>query len=256
MISRILTSNEIDLYNSNGYVYCKNLISKKVLEDLRSNMIKVESYPETYNKWMKYFDPTHNNGKLVLTRIENFIQYNDFVKNFFSNKSLLKILKSLFGNDVVLFKDKYHPKFPGSTGFDAHQDATIWEGMYNIKNFITVCIMLEDSDEENGILEFAEYNINNKSLLTKKWEKIPKEVEKKLNWKKMHTKEGDFIFFNDYVPHRSSNNFSSKKSRRSLFITFNSSQYGNKREVYYIDKRKSYPPNFERESNKEYVFKA
>ena len=93
MINRILTSNEIDLYNSNGYVYCKNLISKKVLEDLRSNMIKVESYPETYNKWMKYFDPTHNNGKLVLTRIENFIQYNDFVKNFFSNKSLLKILK-------------------------------------------------------------------------------------------------------------------------------------------------------------------
>ena len=257
MINRLLTNSEIDFYNHNGYLHCKDLISKKVLEDLKSNMIEVEFYPETYNKWMKYLDPSHNNKeKMILTRIENFIQYNDFVKNFFGDKSLSNILKSLFGNDVVLFKDKYHPKFPGSIGSDAHQDATIWEGMYDMKNFITACIMLEDSDEENGILEFAEHNVKNKNLLTKGWEKIPREIEEKLNWKKIYTKEGDFIFFNDYVPHRSANNFSSKKSRRSLFITYNSSEYGDKREVYYIDKRKSYPPNFERERNKEYVFKA
>ena len=28
----------------------------------------------------------------------------------------------------AFFKDKYHPKLPGSKGFEAHQDATIWEG--------------------------------------------------------------------------------------------------------------------------------
>ena len=41
MINRILTSNEIDLYNSNGYVYCKNLISKKIRQFRENNLSDV-----------------------------------------------------------------------------------------------------------------------------------------------------------------------------------------------------------------------
>ena len=123
------------------------MIPKTVLKKLNQNILKVENFPETYKKWMKYFDPKSNSKELVLTRVENFIQYNTFLKKFFKSGKLQKNLRLLYGNKVILFKDKYHPKLPGSKGFDAHQDATIWEGMYNMKNYITRCIMLEDSQK-------------------------------------------------------------------------------------------------------------
>ena len=256
MISRIIKKKEIENYKSFGYVHCKNLIPKTVLKKLNQNILKVENFPETYNKWMKYFDPKSNSKELVLTRVENFIQYNTFLKKFFKSGKLQKNLRLLYGNKVILFKDKYHPKLPGSKGFDAHQDATIWEGMYNMKNYITMCIMLEDSTKNNGPLEFANYDSKNKSLVSKSWSKISKKAENNFEWKKIFAKKGDIIFFDDYVPHRSSTNFSKVRSRRSLFITYNDIKFGSKRKKYYIDKRKNYPPNFERKEGKNYIFKA
>lgn len=256
MISKILKKKEIFTYKSKGYVHCKNFISKKVLKELDKNILEIENYPETLNKWMKYFDPKYDNSSMVLTRIENFVQYNIFFKNFLKSKKLQENLELLYDKKVTLFKDKYHPKFPGSKGFDAHQDATIWEGMYNMKNYITLCIMLDDTTRSNGALEFAEYDPNKKVLISKSWSKISANNQKKLKWKKIFAKKGDVIFFDDYVPHRSSNNISKNKTRKSLFMTFNDFKFGSKRKKYYKDKRKSYPPNFERKDRKQYIFKA
>ena len=255
-MNRSLNKSEILSYQNNGYVHCKNIMSKKTLEKLYKSLLRVEEYPETLNKWMKYFDPKYDSSSMVLTRVENFIHYNEFLKKFFKSKKLQNNLKLLYGKKVLLFKDKYHPKLPGSKGFEAHQDATIWEGMYKMKNYITMCIMLEDSTKNNGPLEFAKYDVKKKNLLSKSWSLIPKNKEKKLKWKKIFAKQGDIFFFDDYIPHRSSNNFSKTKSRRSLFITYNDSKYGSKRKKYYEDKRKSYPPNFERKEGKNYIFKA
>lgn len=256
MLSRVLNKKEILAYKSNGFVHCRNIISKKNLKDLYKSVLNVENYPETKNKWMKYFDPRHDDKELILTRVENFIQYEKFLKKFFNSKKLQKNLEKLYGDKVVLFKDKYHPKLPGAKGFEAHQDATIWEGMYNMKNYITVCVMLEKATPKNGALEFAKYNTKKKILLSKSWSVISKKDQKNLKWKKINTNEGDVIFFDDYIPHRSSNNTSRSETRRSLFITYNHYKYGSKRAKYYKDKRKSYPPNFERKKGKKYIFKA
>ena len=256
MITRILNRNQIIKYKNKCFVHCKNIITKKIPKNLYESVRIVEDFPETKNKWMKYFDPRYDKKELVLTRVENFIQYEKFLKKFFNSSKLKKNLEKLYGTKVIIFKDKYHPKLPGSKGFEAHQDATIWEGMYGMKNYITVCIMLEKSTNSNGALEFAKYNSKKKHLLSKSWSVISKSEQKKLNWKKVYAKKGDIIFFDDYVPHRSSNNTSKSESRRSLFITYNHYKYGNKRVKYYKDKRKSYPPNFERKKGKKYTFKA
>jgi len=66
---------------------------------------------------------------------------------------------------------------------------------------------------------------------------------------------GDVAFFDSYVPHRSGPNLTAKP-RRVLYVTYNRASEGDHRLRYYADKRKSYPPDCEREPGKQYVYKV
>ena len=43
---------------------------------------------------------------------------------------------------------------------------------------------------------------------------------------------------------------------RVLYVTYNSVSEGDHRRKYYADKRLNYPPDIERDPNKEYVFRV
>ena len=66
---------------------------------------------------------------------------------------------------------------------------------------------------------------------------------------------GDTAFFDCFVPHQSKPNLTDQP-RRNLYLTFNRAADGDHREKYFADKRKSYPPDNEREPGKKYVFKV
>jgi hypothetical protein len=63
------------------------------------------------------------------------------------------------------------------------------------------------------------------------------------------------VFFDSFAPHRSEPN-RTDAARRALYVTYNRLSEGDHRRQYYIDKRKSYPPDCEREPDKEYVFRV
>jgi hypothetical protein len=44
--------------------------------------------------------------------------------------------------------------------------------------------------------------------------------------------------------------------RRNLYLTFNRQRDGDFREQYFADKRRSFPPDFEREPGARYVFRV
>ena len=113
-------------------------------------------------------------------------------------------------------------------------------------------ISIDCSNKKNGRLEFAK-NKDKIGLIGEGWKEMPKKFENKMNWTPLNTKPGDLIIFNDYTPHRSSNNLSNSK-RRMLFLTFNKKKDGNHRIKHFKDKRKNFPPNFERKNSKKYVF--
>ena len=66
---------------------------------------------------------------------------------------------------------------------------------------------------------------------------------------------GDAVFFDSYAPHRSQPN-RTDQARRVLYITYNTRSEGDSREQYYADKRKNYPPDIERNPDKNYAFKV
>ena len=66
---------------------------------------------------------------------------------------------------------------------------------------------------------------------------------------------GDAVFFDSFVPHRSGPNLSDEP-RRVLYVTYNRLADGDHRAPYYADKRRSYPPDVEREPGKQYVYRV
>ena len=247
------TKDQIKDYKNKGYLVSKNFFSKKDVKNLINWVKEIESFPEVKGKWMKYYDQSlKNKNQNILTRIENFYDYHKKFKKLLSNKNIMKELKKITNSEMVLFKDKVNFKFPGAKGFKAHQDATIWRGMYGIGSFISLIISIDHSNKKNGRLEVAR-NDTKKGLIGKSWKEMPKKQENKLKWKPINTKPGDLIIFHDYTPHRSANNMS-KLKRRMLFLTYNKKSEGDHRKKHFKDKRKNFPPNFEREKGKKYVF--
>tara|TARA_B100001741_G_C16530959_1_gene589520 strand:- start:347 stop:1111 length:765 start_codon:yes stop_codon:yes gene_type:complete len=249
----IFSRKQLENYKKNGFLLSRNFFKKKDIENLIKWMDEIENYKEVKGKWMKYYDISLKNKKrFILTRIENFVDYHKKFKKFILGNKILKQLKKVYGSDVVLFKDKINFKYPGAKGFKAHQDATIWEGMYNIKSFLTLVISIDSSNKKNGRLEIAK-NKDKHGLIGKGWKQMPKKFEKNMKWTPINTFPGDIILFNDYTPHRSSNNLSNKR-RRMIFLTFNKKNDGNHRKKHFKDKRKNFPPNYERKIGKKYIF--
>ncbi len=249
----IFSKDQLQSYGQNGFLVCKNVFRPEEVLDLVKWSREVENFKETTEKWMLYFDPSlKDENKMILTRIENFVTFHQGLNKLLNSENFLNIVSQLFKEEAILFKDKYHLKHPGAKGFKPHQDATIWKDMYGISSFITIFIAIDESNLTNGCLEFSEGQ-HLKGLLSKPWKEIDKSTENKLNWKPIISKPGDIVIFGDHTPHKSKDNFSDK-SRRSFFFTFNKLSEGDHRIRHFRDKRKNYPPNFERDMGKKYTF--
>ena len=79
--------------------------------------------------------------------------------------------------------------------------------------------------------------------------------EDALNYVSVPTAPGDAVFFASFAPHRSKPNLTNK-ARRVLNFIYNGLSEGDLRRQYCIDKRVSYPPDCERDVDKEYVFRV
>ena len=251
--STYITEEKKKFYQEKGYLHCEDFFSEIEIENILKWTSEIENFPLTKGKWMKFYDPSKkDSSKEILSRVENFFDYHEKFHNFFTQKNIVQIVSKLIGSEVVLFKDKMNCKYPGGDGFRAHQDATIWSGMYGIKEFISMIISIDESTLENGCLELSEGQHTN-GLMGPAWKELPKEIENKLDWKPIITKPGDVVFFNDFMPHRSAVN-NSNKSRRLIFLSYNKLSEGDHREQYFRDKRKNFPPNNEREQDKKYKY--
>jgi ectoine hydroxylase-related dioxygenase (phytanoyl-CoA dioxygenase family) len=69
------------------------------------------------------------------------------------------------------------------------------------------------------------------------------------------TRAGDVVFFDSYTPHASGPNLT-RERRRVLYITYNRRSAGDQRVRYFADKRKSFPPDIERDPNRTYTFRV
>ncbi|MFT7461612.1 MAG: hypothetical protein ACI909_004315, partial [Planctomycetota bacterium] len=212
---------------------------------------EVTNYPEVPGKYMMYFEQSKLEGNSrILSRMEDFEPYHKGFSQLFRDDKMKGNISQLFGEEAVLYKDKINFKMPGGDGFKAHQDVQAGWDRY-ARLHITVLVSVDATTLENGCLEMAAGQ-HKQGLIGEQWQPLD---ENALNYAPVPTEPGDAIFFDSFAPHRSEPNLSDK-ARRVLYVTYNKLSEGDHRRQYYIDKRASYPPDCERDADKEYVFRV
>jgi hypothetical protein len=220
---------------------------------------EIKKWPKIPGKWMAY-DETNLEGNRQMMKMEYFSHYHEGMKEFLYHGDILKLLEQLSGGEMCLFKDKINYKAPKGNGFLPHIDAPSYDQAAKVDH-LTALIAADENTLENGCLEVVPGSHKMEWEMDPEWvKKVPttgilsKKWEAEHEWVPALLKPGDILFFGSHLAHRSGLN-DSKKSRASVYATFapaeNNGQAGY--DAYYADRRKTYPPEYERVPGKDYT---
>ena len=250
---RILSDGQIERFHRDGFLLVRGMYSPREIESISHWTDEVAAAPEAPGKYMMYFEESQEDGAKILCRIENFVPYHEGFSSLITKRRMRLTVSELFGEPAVLFKDKINFKLPGGDGFREHQDVQAgWDDYADLH--ITAMIAVDETNSENGSLEMIG-GMHRSGLLGPKWAPLTDGDTQHTPYVAVHCQPGDAVFFDSYAPHRSHPN-KTDQARRVLYITYNKSSQGDSREQYYADKRNNYPPDIERDPDKDYSFKV
>jgi ectoine hydroxylase-related dioxygenase (phytanoyl-CoA dioxygenase family) len=192
--------------------------------------------------------------KELINRIENMTPFHDGL--FELAGCFIPSIGQLLGEEAALFKDKINFKMSGGEGFEPHQDSQAgWEDYATY--FISVMVCIDEATLENGCLELSPRPspLAEAHLVGQEWVPLSEDATADMDFKPYPVQPGDVIYFDSYAPHKSARNLTDT-TRRLYFSTYNRLSEGDHLATYYADKRKSFPPDIEREAGKEYVYRV
>ncbi len=247
----VLTPEQVDSFHRDGFVVARGAFDDEEMRRIEAWTRELAEMPEEPGRhWVYREKSLLDPNEKIISRIE----YISPVHPGFAELS--EVLKApvaqLLGEEAVLFKEKINFKMPGGDGYKPHQDSQAgWEkyGDY----YITVMVCIDEATLENGCLKMVAGH--HRRGLFREWEPLTEEDMAGMEFVPCPTAPGDLAFFDSYAPHASDPNLSDKV-RRLYFATYNRLSAGDHMEEYYADKRKSYPPDIEREPGKEYVYRV
>ncbi len=250
---RVLSAEQVADFHRDGFLVVRGLYSPVEIEQIRAWTEALANSPEVAGRDWKYFETHQSTGERILCRIENFVPFHEGFSNLIRKRRMHQAVSELFGEAAVLFKDKINFKLPGGDGFKAHQDVQAGWDAYGTLH-ITAMIALDETNEANGSLEMIP-GLHRQGLLGEKWAPLTDEDTGGRPYVAVHCQPGDAVFFDSYAPHRSSPNHTDQ-ARRVLYITYNKASEGDHRAAYYEDKHRNYPPDVERDPERDYAFKV
>jgi ectoine hydroxylase-related dioxygenase (phytanoyl-CoA dioxygenase family) len=249
----VLTPQQVADFRRDGYLVVRGLYTPREVEEIRAWTEALANSPEVAGRDWKYFEVHRQTGERILCRIENFVPFHEGFSNLIRKRRMHQAVSELFGEEAVLFKDKINFKLPGGDGFRAHQDVQAGWDDYGTLH-ITAMIALDETNEQNGSLEMIP-GLHGRGLLGPKWAPLTDEHTDHRPYLAVHCRPGDAVFFDSFAPHRSGPN-RTDRARRVLYITYNKTSEGDHRAAYYADKHRNYPPDVERDPNRDYRFKV
>jgi ectoine hydroxylase-related dioxygenase (phytanoyl-CoA dioxygenase family) len=250
----ILSHEQIADFERDGFLVVRNMFDEAEMREIAAWTDEMHQRPEAPGQYMKYFEESaFDSGQRILNRLENFEPYHEGFSRLFASERIQGSAGQLMGEPAVMFKEKINFKLPGGGGFDPHQDQQAGWGVY-ADFFISVLVSIDEATEENGCLELVSGH-HGRGLVGDEWTPLSDEQIAEMDFKPHPTKPGDVVFFDCFAPHGSAPN-RSDKPRRALYVTYNRASAGDHRAQYYADKRKSYPPDIEREPGKDYRYRV
>lgn len=244
---------QVAAFRRDGYLVVRGLFGAAEMADIARWTDEVQRWPETAGRQMMYFEHGRA-GERILNRMENVLPYHAGFRELARGERLQGACGQLFGEAAVLFKDKINFKLPGGGGFEPHQDVQAGWSRY-AKLHVTALVTVDRATIANGCLEIATDFHGEHRLIGSEWEPLDERQLAGLHWGHVEAAPGDAVFFDSFVPHRSAPN-GTRDPRRVLYYTYNRASEGDHLAQYYADKRRSYPPDIEREAGREYRYRV
>lgn len=250
----VLTPSQVSDFKRDGFLVIRGMYDAREMRELSAWIDEIASQKPVVGRQMAYYeDSLTEKGRRILSRIEKFADYHEGLGRFVHAEKMVSRVAALLGDEAILFKEKVNFKLPGGGGFAPHQDIQPGWDEY-APYFISVLVTVDPSTVANGCLELAAGQ-HGRGLIGRKWKPLEGGELLGLDFKPYPMEPGDVAFFDCFVPHQSQPNRTDRQ-RRNLYLTYNRASDGDFREKYFADKRKSYPPDFEREAGKEYKFRV
>lgn len=246
-----LSTEHLDSFKRDGFVVLRGGFSAAEVAEIEAATSEIVARPEQSGKHWVYHETSLKNGADDLVcRIENL---SPFHPGFAELSAALKpSAGQLLGEDSVLFKEKINFKMPGGDGFTPHQDSQAgWDAYAPM--FVSVLVSIDAATIENGCLEMVA-GFHQKGIY-RPWEPLTDDDMAEMEFVAYPTEPGDIVYFDCYAPHKSAPNMSDK-IRRIYFATYNRLSDGEHMAEYYADKHTTYPPDIDRDPDKEYRFRV
>lgn len=249
----LLSDEDVMVFKRDGFVVVRGMYRQQA-DQLQQWVSEIAAWPEVPGKYAMYFeDSLREPSTRILNRVEQFIEYHDGFRELLNGPPIMNRLARLFGEPAILFKEKINFKLPGAGAFEPHQDSQAgWED--SAPYFISVLVSVDVNTLENGCVEFAAGH-HTMGLIGEKWKPLTEEQLRNVTFAPCPTDPGDVIFFDSYVPHKSAPNMSDRP-RRNLYVTYNRASDGDLRTQYFLEKRKSFPPDVERKPSEHYTYRV
>lgn len=251
---KFFSSRELENYARDGFVVVRGLYTRAEIDELSGWIDELVTRPKLPGREMAYFeDSLLRKGERVLSRIEKFTDHHAGFDRFVHDERMAGRVAELLGEPALLFKEKINFKLPGGGGFAPHQDIQPgWDDYAPF--FISVLVTVDESTVANGCLELSAGH-HKRGWIGERMKPLTEEQLKGIAFTAYPMSPGDTAFFDCFVPHQSKPNLTAER-RRNLYLTYNALSRGDHREKYFADKRKSFPPDNEREPGKAYVFRV
>jgi len=246
-----LSDAQLEDFKNDGFLVVRGGLSADEMSTVKAWTDELLAMPEETGKhWVYHEQSLKDDGVDLVSRIEKISPFHSGYREL--AEKLRHPVGQLLGEEAVLFKEKVNFKMPGGDGFKPHQDSQAgWDTYADF--FINVLVSIDEATIENGCLEMC--GGHHKRGLFQSWEPLNEDDMKGMEFVHLPTQPGDIVFFDCYAPHASGPNMSDDV-RRIYYATYNRLSAGDHLEQYYADKYKNYPPDIDRNPNKEYVYRV
>lgn len=222
-----LTSEEVKQYSTEGFLVLRSVFNTEELGMLATEAKSLTMRSElidTQNIRCRWSDDC-NTGECAFDCFDPVIDIGPVCRYFAYDDRILSVLRTLYGDEAYLFKDKLIFKKPGSKGYDLHQDFISWPGFP--ESFITVIVAIDATNRENGATEvFPRYHQQGyMSPRDGEYHQLSADSVDETRGVILELEPGDIAVFGGFVPHCSGPNRSSQW-RRQLYLSYNAGRDG------------------------------
>ena len=238
MTNALLTEHLRNTLQHEGYVLLRGFFSPDDVSQMQAWIEEIRQWPSGRGPHLNYYE--YVDGNKVIGRTEHFLPFHESFNSLIRSR-VFPIVEQLFGEPILLFKEKINYKYPGTGKYNPHQDIHAADRSplafqpYHL-NFVA---FLDDASEENGCLEVVPGNFEGRELDKNPDGSLKQEVSDQLKYIPLVTIAGDALVLDTWIPHKSEKN-TSAGPRRTLFLTFNAVSKGDFREEHFRDRAYSY----------------